>query len=123
ATRLELIWTAIPVVILAAIVVFVLVKLPGINSADSARAAGPPLIVKVEGRQFYWNFVYPNGVIQAERMRVPAHRDVQPVSTSEDVDHSWWLPALQGRFDAIRGETHHLRRRADRTRTSRGRAG
>src|SRR5947207_294080 len=51
ATRLELIWTAIPVVILAAIVAFVLVKLPGINSADSAKAAGPPLIVKVEARE------------------------------------------------------------------------
>src|SRR6266566_4451597 len=47
ATRLELIWTAIPVVILATIAGFVLVKLPGINGADSAKAAGPPLIVKV----------------------------------------------------------------------------
>src|ERR1700758_2789238 len=64
ATRLELIWTAIPVVILAAIVPVVLWKLPGINSADSPSPPAPPLIVKVEGRQFYWNFVYPNGVIQ-----------------------------------------------------------
>ena len=123
ATRLELIWTAIPVVILAAIVAFVLVKLPGINSADSARAAGPPLIVKVEGRQFYWNFIYPNGVIQVERMRVPAHRDVKLVITSEDVDHSWWIPALQGKFDAIPGKTNHLWFRADRTGTFRGQCG
>src|SRR2546430_13831894 len=123
ATRLELIWTAIPVVILAAIVAFVLVKLPGINSADSARAAGPPLIVKVEGRQFYWNFVYPNGVIQVERMRVPAHRDVKLVITSEDVDHSWWIPALQGKFDAIPGKTNHLWCRADRTGTFKGQCG
>src|SRR5207244_12203243 len=98
ASRLELIWTAIPVVILAAIVAFVLVKLPGINSADSAKAAGPPLIVKVEGRQFYWNFLYPNGVIQVERMRVPANRDVKLVINSEDGDHSWWIPALQGMY-------------------------
>src|SRR3954454_22979429 len=112
ATRLELIWTAVPLVILAAIVAFVLVKLPGINSADSAKAAGPPLAVKVEGRQFYWNFIYPNGVIQVERMRVPAHRDVKLVITSEDVDHSWWIPALQGKFDAIPGKTNHLTFRA-----------
>src|SRR6186713_540740 len=72
ATRLELIWTAIPVVILAAIVAFVLVKLPGINSTGSARAAGQELTVKVEGRQYYWNFIYPNGVIQVGRMRIPA---------------------------------------------------
>src|SRR5438067_2483502 len=123
ATRLELIWTGIPIVILAAIVAFVLVKLPGINSADSARAAGPPLVVKVEGRQFYWNFVYPNGVIQVERMRVPAHRDIKLVINSEDVDHSWWIPALQGKFDAIPGKTNHLWFRADRTGTFEGQCG
>src|SRR5947207_14372248 len=40
ATRLELIWAAIPVLILAVIVTFVLVKLPGINGTGSAKAAG-----------------------------------------------------------------------------------
>ena len=120
ATRLELIWTAIPVVILAAIAAFVLVKLPGINGADSASAAGQELIVKVEGRQFYWNFVYPNGVIQVERMRVPAQRDIKLLINSEDVDHSWWIPALQGKFDAIPGKTNHLC--SERTERGRSRA-
>jgi cytochrome c oxidase subunit II len=124
ATRLELIWTAIPVVILAAIVAFVLVKLPGINSgAASAKAAGAPLIVKVEGRQYYWNFVYPNGVVQVERMRVPEHRNVKLIINSEDVDHSWWIPALQGKFDAIPGKTNHLWFTADRTGTFEGQCG
>ena len=124
ATRLELIWTAIPVVILAAIAAFVLVKLPGINSgSDSAKAAGPPLIVKVEGRQYYWNFIYPNGVIQVERMRVPEHRNVKLIINSEDVDHSWWIPALQGKFDAIPGKTNHLWFTADRTGTFEGQCG
>jgi cytochrome c oxidase subunit II len=123
ATRLELIWTAIPVVILAVIAAFVLVKLPGINGADSAKAAGPPLIVKVEGRQFYWNFVYPNGVIQVEQLRVPVNRDVKLVINSEDVDHSWWIPALQGKFDAIPGKTNHLWFRADRAGTFKGQCG
>ena len=123
ATRLELIWTAIPVLILAAIVAFVLVKLPGINSAGSARAAGQELTVKVEGRQYYWNFIYPNGVIQVERMRVPAQHDVKLVINSEDVDHSWWIPALQGKFDAIPGKTNHLTFKADRTGTFEGQCG
>jgi cytochrome c oxidase subunit 2 len=123
ATRLELIWTAIPVVILAAIVAFVLVKLPGINGTSSARAAGRQLTVKVEGRQFYWNFIYPNGVIQVERMRVPAQRDIKLVINSEDVDHSWWIPALQGKFDAIPGKTNHLTFKADRTGTFKGQCG
>jgi cytochrome c oxidase subunit II len=123
ATRLELIWTAIPVVILAAIVAFVLVKLPGINGTSSARAAGQELTVRVEGRQFYWNFVYPNGVIQVERMRIPAQRDIRLVINSEDVDHSWWIPALQGKFDAIPGKTNHLTFKADRTGTFEGQCG
>jgi len=123
ATRLELIWKEIPVVILAAIVAFVLVKLPGINSAGSARAAGQELTVKVEGRQYYWNFIYPNGVIQVERMRVPEQHDVKLVISSEDVDHSWWIPALQGKFDAIPGKTNHLTFKADRTGTFRGQCG
>jgi cytochrome c oxidase subunit 2 len=123
ATRLELIWTAIPVVLLAVIVAFVLVKLPGINGTSSARAAGRQLTVKVEGRQFYWNFIYPNGVIQVERMRVPAQRDIKLVINSEDVDHSWWIPALQGKFDAIPGKTNHLTFKADRTGTFKGQCG
>jgi len=112
ATRLELIWTAIPVVILAAIVAFVLVKLPDISGSGSANAAGKRLTVTVEGRQFYWNFVYPNGVIQVERLRVAAGQDVRLEIKSEDVDHSWWIPALQGKFDAIPGKTNHLTFRA-----------
>jgi cytochrome c oxidase subunit 2 len=113
ATRLELIWTAIPVVILAAIVAFVLVKLPDISGSGSANAAGKRLTVTVEGHQFYWNFVYPNGVIQVERLRVPAGQDVRLEIKSQDVDHSWWIPALQGKFDAIPGKTNHLTFRAN----------
>ena len=56
-------------------------------------------------------------------MRVPAHRDIKLVITSEDVDHSWWIPALQGKFDAIPGKTNHLWFRADRRGTFEGQCG
>jgi cytochrome c oxidase subunit 2 len=115
ATRLELIWTAIPVVILAAIVAFILVKLPGINHVESAQASGQRLDVKVEGRQFYWNFVYPNGVIQVENLTLPERRPVDLSIDSFDVDHSWWIPALDGKFDAIPGKTNHQHFVAQRT--------
>ena len=123
ATRLELIWTAAPVVILAVIVTFVLVKLSGIDKANPASAASNSLVVRVEGRQFYWNFVYPNGVIQVERMRVPTGRDVKLDIVSEDVDHSWWIPALQGKFDAIPGKTNPLHFPADKVGTYEGQCG
>jgi len=123
ATRLELIWTAAPVVILAVIVAFVLVKLPGIDKANPASAANNSLVVRVEGRQFYWNFIYPNGVIQVGRMRVPQGRDVKLNVFSEDVVHSWWIPALQGKFDAIPGRTNHLHFTANRVGTFKGQCG
>src|SRR5262249_59211569 len=108
ARGLELIGTVGPIVILAVSVTFVLVKLPGIDNANPASAASNSLVVRVEGRQFYWNFIYPNGVIQVGRMRVPVGRDVKLNIGSEDVVHSWWIPALQGKFDAIPGRTNHL---------------
>lgn len=104
-SRLELIWTAIPVVILAAIATFVFVKLPGIQNVPSAQA-GDRLAIKVEGHQFYWRFVYPDGTVSVDRMRVPVNRVVTLSITAPDVAHSWWVPALGGKTDAIPGQTN-----------------
>jgi cytochrome c oxidase subunit 2 len=123
ATRLELIWTAIPVVILAAIVTFILVKLPGINNVQSARAGEQTVDVKVEGHQFYWNFIYPNGVIQVQNLRLPVQRPITLAISSADVDHSWWIPSLDGKFDAIPGHTNHQHFIAERTGTYIGQCG
>src|SRR3954470_659956 len=60
ATRLEIIWTVVPVVFLAAIGTFVFYKLPGIADAPKAAAADQTRI-HVTGAQFYWQFTYPNG--------------------------------------------------------------
>jgi cytochrome c oxidase subunit 2 len=105
-SRLELIWTAIPVVILVAIAAFVFVKLPGIQNIPSARA-GERLAIKVEGHQFYWRFVYPDGTVSVDRMRVPVNRVVTLSITASDVAHSWWVPALGGKTDAIPGRTNN----------------
>jgi cytochrome c oxidase subunit II len=107
--RLELVWTAVPVLILALIAVFVFYKLPGIKDVPKAGAAGSQLQVDVEGRQFYWQLTYPNGVISIDRMRVPAGRPVRLAVTSpvSDVIHSWWIPALGGKIDAIPGHPNH----------------
>jgi cytochrome c oxidase subunit II len=123
ATRLELIWTAIPVVILAVIVAFVLYKLPGINHVETASAKGKPLEVQVDGHQFYWNFTYPNGVIQVQTLRIPAQRPITLQIGSKDVDHSWWIPSLDGKFDAIPGKTNHQRFVARRPGTYVGQCG
>src|SRR3954452_2515439 len=66
ATRLEIIWTVVPVVILAVIGTFIFVKLPGIADAPKAAAADQTRI-HVTGAQFYWQFTYPNGAVSISR--------------------------------------------------------
>ena len=109
-TRLELIWTGIPVVILVVIMSIVFYKLPGIKDIPDANAAGEKLTVEVEGRQFYWRFTYPNGAVAVNELRLPVGRPVELVVTAPayDVIHSWWIPALAGKMDAIPGKVNHL---------------
>jgi cytochrome c oxidase subunit 2 len=105
STRLEMMWTAVPVLILAAIAAFVFYKLPGIKDIPAARA-GESLTVKVHAHQFYWEFEYPDGQLSVDRMVVPAGKVVRLEVTSPDVAHSWWIPSLGGKIDAIPGKTN-----------------
>jgi len=114
-TRLELIWTAIPALILAGIIAVVFFKLPGIQDVPDAGAAGPKMTVQVEGRQFYWRYTYPNGAVSINQLVVPAQRPIALVITAPDFDviHSWWVPQLAGKMDAIPGKTNHTWFEAD----------
>ena len=67
-TRLELVWTVIPVIILAVIGTVVFLELPKISSAP---AAANPLRITVEGHQYYWQFDYPNGARSIGTLHVP----------------------------------------------------
>ena len=105
SSRLESWWTLIPVVILIAVATFVFVKLPGIKNVPDANAAAGRLDVTVTGQQFGWQFNYPNGAIAFDRLRVPVGQPVRLRVTAPDYDviHSWWIPALGGKVDAIPG--------------------
>jgi cytochrome c oxidase subunit 2 len=109
STKLELIWTVLPAVLLAVIASFVLITLPKIQDIPSANANGGLLDVTVEGHQFYWLFRYPNGAIGFDDMRVPVGRNVKltVVTPPQDVNHSWWVPKLGGKIDAIPGRVNH----------------
>jgi len=109
-TRLELLWTAVPVLILAGIITFVFYKLPGIKDVPAATAQGSKLTVGVEGRQFYWRYRYPNGAVSINELRLPVGRPVELLITAPDFDvnHSWWVPPLAGKMDAIPGKVNHL---------------
>ncbi len=105
-TNLELAWTLVPVLILAAIVGYVLASLPGIQNVPTARA-GQGLSVQVEGHQFYWEFRYPSGQVSVDTLVVPTGSVVRLTVVSADVIHSWWIPALAGKIDAIPGRVNH----------------
>lgn len=108
AGRLEVAWTVAPVLILAAIASFVFYKLPGIANPPKASAADETTI-QVEGHQFYWLFRYPNGAVSIDRMVAPANEVVKEdvIGLPFDVNHSWWVPDLGGKYDAIPGKTNH----------------
>jgi cytochrome c oxidase subunit II len=99
-TRLEVIWTVFPVVILAIIAGFVFYELPSIHSAP---AAANPINITVEGHQYYWQYDYPNGARSIGTMHAPVGAVVELKVVSPDVIHSWWIPALGGKIQAIPG--------------------
>lgn len=112
-TNLEIAWTVVPVLILAAIVGFVFAKLPVIEDVPAASAADS-LTIRVEGRQYYWLYRYPDGQISVDQMVVPVGKVVTLEVTAPDVIHSWWIPALGGKIDAIPGRTNRTWFRAER---------
>jgi cytochrome c oxidase subunit II len=107
ATRLEIIWTVVPVLVLAAIGSFIFYKLPGIADAPKAAAADQTKI-HVQGAQFYWQFTYPNSAVSVGTMVAPADEVVNEEITAPDWDviHSWWVPDFGGKYDAIPGKVN-----------------
>ncbi|MGH3039965.1 MAG: cytochrome c oxidase subunit II [Gaiellaceae bacterium] len=106
-TRLEIIWTVIPAVILVGIAVVVLARSSAVEATSGNRAN--ELVVEVQAHQFYWQYVYPDGEIAIDTLVLPVDRPVRLELVSYDVNHSWWVPELTGKRDAIPGRTNELR--------------
>jgi cytochrome c oxidase subunit 2 len=76
---------------------------------------GKSLHILVNGQQFVWRFTYPGGSnpngldrpYSYEEMVVPTDTTVTLDITAQDVSHSWWIPKLGGKFDAVPGYTNH----------------
>jgi len=111
-TRLEIIWTIIPVVLLGALAI------PTIGTLFELRAEPEPeenaLQIEVTGHQWWWEFSYPEyGFSTANEMHIPAGRAVYLTMTSADVIHSFWVPRLNGKRDAVPGRITNLTLEAD----------
>jgi cytochrome c oxidase subunit 2 len=118
-TKLELAWTAGPVLILAVIVGFVFYEISGVNGTGVSAATAAP-VIRIEGHQYYWEFVYPNGKVAIDDLRLPLDKPAHFEIVSADVNHSWWVPALGGKIDAIPGRTNRTTWRPTKLGTFRG---
>jgi cytochrome c oxidase subunit II len=80
-----------------------------------------PLKIEVTGQQWHWQIRYPEqGIVGTDRLVIPAGRTIDFHVGSADVIHSFWLPQLGGKIDAIPGRINVLRLRADRPGEYRG---
>jgi cytochrome c oxidase subunit 2 len=74
-----------------------------------------PLRIEVVARQWSWTFHYPEqgGVSTENAMHVPAGTPIDLIISSDDVIHSFWVPKLAGKMDAVPGRVNRLRIQAD----------
>jgi cytochrome c oxidase subunit 2 len=96
-----------PTVGLAVLLVFGLALLPNWAEADA-----PDLRVHVAAEQYWWRLGYEadgTRIATANEVHLPVGATVEFVLTSTDVIHSFWIPALGGKMDAIPGRTNLLR--------------
>jgi cytochrome c oxidase subunit 2 len=144
-TRLEIGWTVAAALILIVLTVVTFIKLPSIvnppNSdsnglvlSASLNAPTPPngekLTVCIQGRQYIWRYTYGNSCLNNSfnshlpysytTMEVPEHTTVVLDIQSSDVIHSWWVPSLGGKVDAVPGYTTYTWFKALHTGTFRG---
>jgi len=116
---LEITWTVIPAILLGLIFFVSLSTLNTVTSTPPQSSGQPaPLQVKVIGHQWFWEFDYPaENIVTANELVVPVGTLVNADIQSIDVIHSYWVPELGGKIDAIPGVTNQIHFQVDRTGT------
>ena len=107
-TRLEVIWTAVPAIILVALCSYAYVVLRDIETAEARE-----MKVRVVGEQFTWTFFYPGEgggkEIASNQLYLPKGQQVRFDVQSRDVLHDFWVPAFRQKIDAVPGITTRIR--------------
>jgi cytochrome c oxidase subunit 2 len=124
-TGLEIAWTAAPLVIVLAIAVYSFAEL----LKDFQPISNQQMTVIVSGHQFGWQYDYDNGVVVHQEgsittavtpFVVPTHTLVKLQFRGTDVIHSWWVPAISGKTDAVPGYDNFSWLKIDQVGTWRG---
>jgi len=109
--RLEIAWTAIPIVLLLVVFGF---TVRAMNLVEPLAANGPDDIV-ITGHQWWWEIYYPgSGVVTANEIHLPVGKKMLVRLESADVIHSLWLPQLGGKIDLVPGQSNHMWLEADK---------
>jgi len=125
--RLEVVWTAIPLVVVLAIALYSFNEL----QKDFQPITNYDFEIVVSGHQFGWNYTYPQAggftIHQEGTLAGDVTPFVVPVNSlirlrlqGTDVIHSWWVPAISGKTDAVPGYDNFTWLKIDRVGTWRG---
>jgi cytochrome c oxidase subunit II len=99
STGLEIVWTAVPTLLVTAIAIVSAIVL----AKDDAAGANP-LRVNVYGQQFFWSFDYPGYDKKTSTiLRLPVNRSVVLTMHAKDVLHSFWVPEFRQKQDLVPG--------------------
>lgn len=104
-TVMEITWTIVPALLL------IVIAIPTVHTIfkTQAKARADALQVEVIGHQWWWEFRYPQyGVVTANELYLPIGRTVNFTLHTQDVLHSFWVPALGGKRDLIANHTNYL---------------
>jgi cytochrome c oxidase subunit 2 len=88
-------------------------EIPTTGSAGLASASSGPLRIEATGQQWLWRYDYPNEAFSYYKLVVPVDTTVELDLVSTDVIHTWDVPQLSGKRDAVPGKTNHVVFRAD----------
>jgi cytochrome c oxidase subunit 2 len=86
---------------------------PASGETGLAAAKTEPLTIKATGQQWLWRYDYPNGAFSYYKLVVPVDTAVKLELLSTDVVHTWDVPDLSGKRDAVPGKTNRASFRAD----------
>src|SRR4051812_27776260 len=110
-TRLEVIWTALPAILIVGLVTYAYVVLRDIEKEPALANGQRERVVQVFGEQFAWTFEYNEGGrrIRSAQLYLPANESVKFEVRSKDVIHDFWVPDFRMKIDAVPGITTRYR--------------
>lgn len=86
---------------------------PKTTSAGLTSLKSKPLVIHATGQQWLWRYNYPNGSFSYWKLVIPAHTEIELKLESTDVIHTWSVPDLAPKTDAVPGKVSDVVFRAD----------